>query len=523
MGQDEDAYCVKYGTLFDLFLTSRSTRGAQGDRVTRGSHKEKNVKSFDLIVIGGGPAGISAARTAVLHGKTVALVNRQAELGGAGVNTGTLPSKTLRETALALSGVQARKLTGLDVRLRGEASVSDFLHHEQNVKAGFNASLAQWTQALKIDLFPGTASFESPNTVRVKSNANGELKLQGEKILIATGSSPSRPPPFPFDRPEIYDSDAILNLDRLPKTLAVAGAGVIGSEYACIFAALGVEVHLIDGRDTLLPFLDAEVSQALAAAMERHGIVLHRKVRIQDCVVTGPNKITLKLSSGSELQTEAVLVAAGRKSNTAELNLAAAGVAEGERGLIKVDQYYCTSVPHIYAAGDVIGFPALASTSLEQGHRAMRHAFNLAARSGLPAILPTGIFTIPEASMVGETEETLKKKGIEYVVGRWSYGDSMRGRIIGDTNGFLKLLFRRGDLKLLGVHVLGEHATELVHIGLIAMLAGATAWIFDETCFNLPTLSEIYKFAARKVLLQMGAYKNNNRKAICEKEAGEIM
>ena len=460
------------------------------------------MKTYDLIVIGGGPAGMSAARTAVMHGKTVALVNRQAELGGAGVNTGTLPSKTLRETALALSGVQARNLTGLDVALRREATVGDFLHHEQNVKTGFNATLAQWTEALKIDLFYGTATFESPNTVRVKSNANGELKLQGEKILIATGSSPLRPPPFPFDRPEIYDSDTILNLDRLPKSMAVAGAGVIGSEYACIFAALGVEVHLIDGRDTLLPFLDGEVSQALAAAMKRNGILLHQKERIQGCVVTGPSQITLKLSSGSELQVEAVLVAAGRKSNTADLNLPAIGVATGEHGLIKVDEYYCTSVPHIYAAGDVIGFPALASTSLEQGHRAMCHAFNLEALAGLPALLPTGIFTIPEASMVGETEETLKKKGIDYVVGRWPFANSMRGRIIGDTNGFLKLLFRRSDLKLLGVHVLGEHATEMVHVGLIAMLAGATARIFDEACFNLPTLSEIYKFAARTVLLE---------------------
>ena len=460
------------------------------------------MKTYDLVVIGGGPAGIAAARTAAMHGKTVALVNRQPDLGGAGVNTGTLPSKTLRETALALSGVHERKLTGLNVTLRREATVADFLHHEQNVKTGFNASLAQWTQALKIDLFPGTATFENPNTVRVKSNENGELKLQGEIILIATGSSPLRPPPFPFERPEIYDSDSILNLDRLPKTLAVAGAGVVGSEYACIFAALGVQVHLIDGRDTLLPFLDGEVSQALAAAMKRHGIVLHQKERIQGCVVTGPSQIALKLSSGAELQVEAVLVAAGRKSNTAELNLPAIGVALGEHGLIKVNEYYCTSVPHIYAAGDVIGFPALASTSLEQGHRAMRHAFNLEAVPGLPALLPTGIFTIPEVSMVGETEETLKKKGIDYVVGRWSFSNSIRGRIIGDSDGFLKLLFQKSDLKLLGVHVLGEYATEIVHVGLIAMLAGATARIFDETCFNLPTLSEVYKFAARTVLME---------------------
>jgi NAD(P) transhydrogenase len=460
------------------------------------------MKTYDLVVIGGGPAGLSAARAAAMHHRTVALVNREAELGGAGVNTGTLPSKTLRETALALSGVQARKLTGLDVTLRREATVADFLQHEKNVKAGFNATLAQLTRSLNIDFFPGVAAFENPNRVRVIDHANGELTLQGEKILIATGSSPFRPPPFPFDQPHIYDSDTILSLDQLPKSMAVAGAGVVGSEYACIFAELGVEVHLIDGRDTLLPFLDAEVSRALAAAMEGNGISLHRNERIQECAATGPNQIKLKLSSGREQQVEAVLVAAGRNSNTAELNLAATGVAVGERGLIHVNEHYQTAVQHIYAAGDVIGFPALASTGLEQGYRAVCHAFSMEARDRLPSLLPTGIFTIPEASMVGETEETLKKKGVDYVVGRAPYANSIRGRIIGDTNGFIKLLFRRNDLKLLGVHVLGEHATELVHVGLMAMLAGGTARTFDEACFNFPTLSELYKFASRTVLLQ---------------------
>lgn len=465
------------------------------------------MKTYDLVVIGGGPAGLSGARAAALHQKTVALVNSEKELGGAGVNTGTLPSKTLRETALALSGVQSRKLTGLDVTLRREATVADFLRHEQNVKAGFNATLSQLTETLNIDFFPGIAAFENSNTVRVSDHASGALTLQGEKILIATGSSPLRPPLFPFGQPHIYDSDTILDLDRLPKTMAVIGAGVIGSEYACIFAALGVEVHLIDGRDTLLPFLDSEVSRALAAAMQRNGILLHQNEHVQECASTGPNQIKLKLGSGQELPADAVLVTAGRKSNTAKLNLPAAGVPVGERGLIQVDENYRTSVPHIYAAGDVIGFPALASTSLEQAYRAVCHAFGLAAGSGLPSLLPTGVYTIPEVGMVGETEETLTKQGVKYIVGRAPYGNVVRGRIIGDTSGFLKLLFRRSDLKLLGVHALGEHATELVHVGLIAMLTGGTARIFDEACFNMPTLSELYKFAARTVLIQQATGK----------------
>jgi NAD(P) transhydrogenase len=224
--------------------------------------------------------------------------------------------------------------------------------------------------------------------------------------------------------------------------------------------------------------------------------------------VAGPDRIALKLASGGELTVEAVLVAAGRKSNTAQLNLPVAGVAVGERGLVRVDEHYRTSAQHIYAAGDVIGFPALASTSIEQGHRAISHAFDLGARAGLPKLLPTGIYTIPEVSMVGETEESLKKQGVDYVVGRGPYANSVRGRIIGDTGGFVKLLFRRSDLKLLGVHVLGEHATELVHVGLMAMLTGATATIFDDACFNMPTLSELYKFAAREVLVQQATTKS---------------
>jgi NAD(P) transhydrogenase len=465
------------------------------------------AKTYDLVVIGGGPAGLIGATTAATFGRTVALINDHHELGGAGINTGTLPSKTLRETALALSGLRSRNLYGVDLSLRREVTVADLLRHEQNVKAGFNDMIAQRLAAQKIDFYSGLGIFQDPHKVQVHKAEplpgstppvpdDEATMLYGEKVLIATGSSPLRPTLFSFDAAHIYDSDTILNLDRLSKTLAIVGAGIIGSEYAGTFAALGVQVHLIDGRGVLLPFLDAEVSQALSVAMERNGVVFHRNERVLECAVTSETGIALKLSSGALVTVDAVLVAAGRKSNTDKLNLAIAGVAVGDHGLIHVDEHYRTVVPHIYAVGDVIGFPALASTSMEQARRAVRHALELRVRTEIPRLLPTGIFTIPEVSMVGETEETLKKQGTDYVVGRALYENTVRGRIIGDTGGILKLLFRRADMKLLGVHVVGEYATELVHVGMMVMLAGLTDEIFDEACFNLPTLGELYKYAA---------------------------
>lgn len=463
------------------------------------------IKNYDLVVIGGGPAGIVAASTATDLHKSVALVDSHHELGGAGINTGTVPSKTLRETALALSGIKSRKLCGVDLFLRREVTVADFLRHEQHVKTAFNVMISQQLQSQKADVYFGTGTFWDAHTVSVQprqtalpsgqpSSDQGEILLRGENILIATGSSPVRPTLFPFGDTEIYDSDTILKLDRIPKTLAAVGAGVIGSEYGCIFAALGAQVHIIDSRDVLLPFLDAEVSRALITALERSGVIFHWKTTVQECVAVGSGPVALKFSSGTSLTVDAVLVAAGRKSNTENLNLTLAGVTTGKRGIIPVDENYRTNMPHIYAAGDVIGFPALASTSMEQARRAIRHALGLKA-ANLSPLLPNGIYTIPEVSMVGETEESLKKQGIDYVVGRAKYQDNARGRIIGDLDGFLKLLFRRRDMKLLGVHVMGELATEIVHIGLMAMLADHSADLFVEACFNTPTLSALYKSA----------------------------
>lgn len=459
----------------------------------------ENPEDFDLIVIGGGPAGMVGATTAAAFAKTVALVDNHHELGGAGANTGTVPSKTLRETALALSGMRSRNLYGVDLSLRREATVSDFLRHQKNVKAGMNHFLSQRMETSHVSVHCGTASFEDPHIVRVRPLAEGnppDFLLRGKHFLIAIGSVPVRPETFPFDHPEIYDSDTILDIDRLPGKMAVIGAGVIGSEYACTFAALGTEVHILDGRDALLSFLDAEISHALTSAMERNGIIFHWKEQVRTCGPRLPSGVALSLSSGETLNVDAVLVAAGRTSAVASLNIGAAGLAAGEHGVITVDDFYRTNVPHICAAGDVIGFPALASTSMEQARRAVRHAFGMDLTARASGLLPTGVYTIPEVSMVGETEESLVRAGVDHIVGRAPYFSTARGRIIGDSDGFLKLLFRRYDLKLLGVHAIGEQATELVHVGLMALLTGSGAGVFDEACFNIPTLGALYKVAA---------------------------
>jgi NAD(P) transhydrogenase len=457
--------------------------------------------TYDLVVIGGGPAGIIGAATAAAFGAKVALVDKSADLGGAGANTGTVPSKTLRETALALSGMKSRELYGVDLSLGRETTVADFLRHERRVKAGLNATVLQRLEASKADVYVGTGSLTDAHTVSIHQEPGNEvLFLRSNYILIATGSAPFHPPAFPFEMPGVYDSDTILDLDRMPGVLAVAGAGVIGSEYASTFAALGVQVHLIEGRDTLLPFLDSEISRTLAVAMEHIGVQFHWKDRVLACAMADGGKLMLSLASGDPLTVDAILVAAGRKSNVEKLNLSAAGVTASDRGLITVDNHFRTQAPNIYAVGDVIGFPALASTSMQQARIAMRHALGSGVTPDSFRLLPTGVYTIPEVGMVGETEGSLKAKGVDYIVGRGAYQDNARGRIIGDKHGFLKLLFRRQDMKLLGVHVIGEQATELVHVGMMAMLTDSTVTIFDEACFNVPTLGELFKLAALDAL-----------------------
>ena len=456
------------------------------------------TQSFDLIVIGGGPAGICGANTAGIFGQRVALVEKLREVGGAGINTGTIPSKTLRETALALSGWRSRKLFGVDLSLRREATIADFMRHKEHVAAHERRRREEQMRTYKVETFHGAASFVDPNTVRV----GPDRLLRGEKILIATGSSPMRPPEFLFEHPRVHDSDEILEIGALPKTLAVVGAGVVGAEYAGTFNALGVEVHLIDGRDSLLGFLDREISENIQRAMTAAGVHFVWKEKVTRCEAPPTGDLTLTLTSGATLAVSDVLVAAGRQSNTADLNLAAVGLTPGKRGLIKVDALCRSEVPHIFAAGDVVGPPALAATGMEQARMAICVAFGFDYKDVVAPILPTGIYTIPEASMAGETEESLREKNIAYVVGRARYMDNPRGQIIGDETGLLKLIFGRDDMRLLGVHVVGEQATELVHIGLVAMMSNSGADLFNRTCFNYPTLGDLYKYASYDAILK---------------------
>jgi NAD(P) transhydrogenase len=460
------------------------------------------TQRFDLIVIGGGPAGAGGANAAGLMGKRVALVERLPRIGGAGINTGTIPSKTLRESALALSGWRTRRLFGVDLSLRHEATIGDFMHHEKQVTAEERARLETRLQRHCVELIYGEASFVDPHTVAVRGRDGAKTLYYGEKILIATGSRPVRPAEFPFEDDRVHDSDEILDLKELPKKLVVVGAGVIGSEYACMFAALGTEVIVVDGRNELLSFLDKEISAALLQAMTGNGIRFLWNERVTVCDVSRPGPISLTLASGAVLGCDGVLVCAGRSSNTESLQLPVAGITPGQRGLISVNEFYRTEQENIYAAGDVIGPPALAASSAEQARVAISHAFQLNIELTMAAILPTGIYTIPELSMAGETEEALKAKNIPYIAGRARYLDNPRGKIMGDESGFLKLLFHVDDWKLLGVHVIGEQATELVHIGLLGLTSGATADTLRRICFNYPTLGDLYKYAAFDAILQ---------------------
>ena len=453
---------------------------------------------YDLIVIGSGPAGEKGAAQAAYFGKKVALIEREPFPGGAAANTGTLPSKTLRETALYLSGFQKRELYGLGFDLNKRIDAAGFLSHFHHVRSQERTRIDSNMERHGVTTYRGLGSFIDANALQVESAGGPPVALTASNILIATGTHPHRQADYPWSDPRLFDSDTILNLGELPDTMLVIGGGVIGSEYACIFAALGVKVTLVDGRNRLLGFLDAEVSDALQRSMVAMGIDLILGDAVESIASGKHLDVIFKTKGPASYQ--AILCASGRQGNTSGLGLQNVGISEDKRGLLKVNEHYQTNVPNIYAAGDIIGFPALASTSMEQGRIAMCHAFDLKYKTGIARILPLGIYTIPECSCAGETEESLRSKSVSYVIGRAAYSHNTRGFIIGDHEGFLKLLFHAKDMSLLGVHCIGEQATDLVHTGLAALLLGQDASFFINTCFNYPTLSEMYKYAAYDAL-----------------------
>jgi len=464
------------------------------------------VETFDLIVIGSGPAGEKGAAQAAYFGKRVALIERRAELGGAGVNTGTVPSKTLRESALYFSGLRQRGLYGIDYSLREGLSVQDFMHHKDAVVSAERQKIAANLAAHKIELVAGRAALEDPHTLTVRCEQGAPRSLRGEVILIATGSTPHRPAEIPFDDRSIFDSDSILTMGRIPKSMVVVGGGVIGCEYASIFTAMGVAVTLVDGRDRLLPFLDAEIAERLRAHLSSLGLTILFQERPKN-TTHGAGRVRMTLSSGKVVEAETALFAAGRRGALDGLDLEKAGLEINPRGNIDVNDKYQTRVPHIYAAGDVIGFPALASTSMEQGRVAMCHAFGFPYKQRLASQLPMGIYTIPEISAVGESEDSCKEKKIPYEAGRAKYANNARGQIAGDTAGLLKLVFRPDNRQLLGVHIIGESATELIHLGMSALESGGTIDAFIDLVFNFPTLSEMYKYAAYDGLGNLAGHK----------------
>jgi NAD(P) transhydrogenase len=454
------------------------------------------MQNYDLIVIGGGPAGEKGAAQAAYFGRKVALVEESTQqLGGACINTGTLPSKTLRESALYFSGLQQRGLHGIDYSLREGLTIRDFMHHTDDVIESERTNVRKNIEGHFIDLLVGKGEFEDGHTVTVHSKDKPASQISGEAILIATGSRPHRPAEIPFDDQSIFDSDSILHMDRIPHSMVVIGGGVIGVEYASIFAALGVKVTLLDGRDRLLPFLDKEISEILRKRLKDLGVNLYLNNRSTSFEKTG-NGVRISLQGGASIEAQTALFAAGRRAMVDGLGLAKAGLEVNKRGYLPVNEFFQTPVSHIYAAGDVIGFPALASTSMEQGRIAVCHAFGFEYKKGLARMLPMGIYSIPEISGVGETEESCAEKQISFAVGRGRYANCARGQISGDRDGLLKLVFRRDDRKLIGLHIIGESATELIHVGMMVMDMAGTIDLFIDSVFNYPTLSELYKYAA---------------------------
>lgn len=457
-----------------------------------------DASHYDLVVLGAGPAGEKGAAQAAYFGKRVLVIEKELEPGGAAVHTGTLPSKTLRETALYLSGYHARELYGVAVELDPRATLQHLMSRKAAIAAAESNAFRENFLRHGIEYQRGSARFVDAHSVSITS-AEGERQVSADYILIATGSKPYRPADIDFASTLIHDSDEVLTIDCIPTSLTILGGGVIGCEYACMFAALKTPVTLVDARDEILPFLDSEIVARLKLAMQSVGIKLVQGKRWKGVRATD-SEVTTELSDGSSITTQQLLFSAGRTGRTEELNLPAIGVAPDSRGYLQVDAHFRTAQPHILAAGDVVGFPALASVSMEQGRVAVCQAFGFDYKRTVAAQMPYGIYTIPEVSSFGETEESCREKKIDYVVGRALSSNNPRGKITGDLEGITKLIADAATRKLIGVHVVGERASELVHIGQLAVTLGATVDVFIDMVFNYPTLSDSYKYAAYNCL-----------------------
>lgn len=457
------------------------------------------VADFDVVVLGSGPGGQKAAIAAAKLGRRVAVVEKRHMIGGVCINTGTIPSKTLREAVLYLTGLNQRELYGASYRVKDEITVADLGMRTQHVIGREIQVIRSQLARNHVTLLQGTGRFLDEHTIGVTGDE--EKKITAEKIVIATGTSPARPDSVEFDDRTVIDSDAILRLDRVPETLVVVGAGVIGIEYASMFAALGTKVTVVERRERMLEFADLEIVEALKYHLRDLAVTFRFGENVA-AVERRPRGALTLLESGKKIPADCVMYSAGRQGKTAELCLEAAGLAADDRGRIRVDDNFATEVPHIYAVGDVIGFPALAATSMEQGRLAAQHACGEPVAE-MNELSPIGIYTIPEISFVGKSEDELTRDKIPFEVGISRYRELARGQIIGDSYGMLKLLVSSEDRRLLGVHVFGTGATELVHIGQTVMGCGGTVDYLVNAVFNYPTLAESYKVAALDAMNKM--------------------
>src|ERR1051325_2374679 len=452
-------------------------------------------QQYDLVVIGSGPAGQKGAICAAKLRKKVAIIEKKRSIGGVCVNTGTIPSKTFREAVLYLSGLRQRTFYGRSYAVKDQISMKDLVLRADAVMAREIEVIKAQLRRNQVTVLEGTARFVDPYTIEI-AREDGSQLVRGSNIMIACGTRPAHDHGIPVDGTHIFDSDQVHELDELPRELIVVGAGIIGLEYASMFAAIGVRVTLLDQRPTLLDFADREIVESLCFQLRQLGTVF----RLGEKVVSvgfevERDRVFAKLESGKTVHGQALLYAVGRQANSDQLNLPAANICCDERGKLKVNENFQTSMAHIYAAGDVIGFPALASTSMEQGRLASCHMFGKPGKMP-PNRIPYGIYTIPEISMVGRTEEQLTLEKIPYEVGLARYAELAKGQMLGDDQGLLKLLFDPTSLKVLGVHAIGERAAEIIHIGQSVMALGGTIEYFRDTIFNYPTLAEAYKVAA---------------------------